>query len=197
MRTMIMAFAIAAVFLCVSGYAVPPAYEGPFGNPEEPALRVIKWPWLGLKKLVVSTHEGLKSGMAKESLCETGKDGTSGAWQGSKTLVDHTARGMVYAPLPEKAPLRETDTYEEHAMAFIEAQLKPACEEQATCAEEAPCETEGAETEEPVKYLDLKIEESAVEKAQRRYVPLRAAARARVWCGGGNLLRLAREFVVV
>lgn len=191
MKAIIVAFAIAAVLVSASAYAVPPAYEGQFGNPEEPALRVIKWPWLGFKKLVVRTHEGLESGMAKESLCATGREGAAGACAGSKIFVDHTARGLVYAPLPEKAPLRESTTYEDQAMAYIEKMAKPACED---AAEAPPCCTEDADSEhvKEEKYLELNTEETDVEKAQRRYVPLRAATRDREWKGGGNLLKLAK-----
>ncbi len=192
MKAAIMLVALAAVCISASVYAVPPAYEGPFGNPEEPALRVIKWPWLGLRKLVVSTHEGLKSGMDKESLSATGVDGAAGAFEGTKTLVNHTAKGLVYAPLPAKEPLGKTDSYEQKAMAYIEKMTKPACEEQPdACATEEQKEESKAEKQE-VKLLPPRIKESEVEKAQRRYIPEKAAYRDRTFDGGGNLLKLAR-----
>jgi len=196
MKAMIVALAITAVLVCASGYAVPPAYEGKFGNPEEPALRVIKWPWLGFKKFVGSTHEGLKSGMDKESLSATGQDGVTGAVKGAGTFVDHTAKGLIYAPLPDKESLDKTASYEERAMAYIEKMTKTESGEQAEaadgCAEETAGKDEGCEEAKEEKYMSTKIEESDVEKAQRRYVPLRASARDRVWSGGGNLLKLAR-----
>ena len=203
MKAMIVALAITAVLVCASGYAVPPAYEGKFGNPEEPALRVIKWPWLGFKKFVGSTHEGLKSGMDKESLSATGQDGATGAVKGAGTFVDHTAKGLIYAPLPDKESLNKTVTYEDRAMAYIEKMTKSASGEQteaadgcaetsACCSEDAVSQDEGIKEVKEEKYLSSKIEESDVEKAQRRYVPLRASARDRVWSGGGNLLKLAR-----
>ena len=194
MKATIMAVAIAAILFCASSYAVQPAYEGAFGNPEEPALRIVKWPWLGVKKLVSSTHEGLKAGMDEKCLCATGEKGVCGAWKGSKTLVHHTANGMIYAPLPEKEPAHKAKTYEASAMAFIESMTAKESEGQEEAkAEEAPASDESAEVKkEEVKYLDLKIPESDVEKAQRRYIPEKAAYRNRTHDGGGNLLKLAR-----
>ncbi|MCK5863499.1 MAG: hypothetical protein KAH38_13495, partial [Candidatus Hydrogenedentes bacterium] len=134
MKAAIIILAVTMVLVGVSAYATPPTYEGQFGNPEEPALRIIKWPWLGFRKLVVRTHEGLQSGLEKESLSSTGYEGTCGAWDGSKTFVEHTASGLVYAPLPGKASLRKSDTYEKQVMSFIEVVTKPVCEEQASAA---------------------------------------------------------------
>ena len=196
MKTVVTVFVALSVLCCVSNsFAVPPAHKGPFGNPEEPALRIVKWPVLGLRKFVVRTHEGLQSGLQEESLCATGKEGSRGAFEGSKIMVDHTARGLVYAPLPPKAPLRKKVTYEEQAMAYIESVTAASGEK----AEEPVGESAGAEHEEECagekkepKYLNFEMKETDVEKAQRRYVPERVAPRDRVRSGGGNLLRLAR-----
>lgn len=176
---------VAIMLAAVGGYAVPPEREGQFGNPEEPALRVVKWPWLGLRKLVVRTHDGLERGIHRHppaALCE----GTKGAVHGSGVLVDHSARGMVYSPLPPREPLRERVTYEERAMAFIEETMRK--------REEVPDDREivdDVDAPEP-EYLPLEVRETDVEKAQRRYIPLRAGYRDRVRSGEGNLLRLAR-----
>lgn len=191
-----MVVAIAAVLFCASGYTVQPAYEGAFGNPEEPALRIVKWPWLGIKKLVSKTHGGLKAGMDKKSLCATGEKGVSGAWEGSKTLVHHTANGMIYAPLPKKEDESTTQSYEARAMAFIEAATAAENEGAEEAAEETTEAATGAEESVEAKteenYLATEIPESAVEKAQRRYIPQKAAYRDRNYDGGGNLLKLAR-----
>jgi hypothetical protein len=51
-----MAAAITALMLvAVSAQAIPPAYEGPLGNPEEPALRPYKWMYRGLQALSYHT----------------------------------------------------------------------------------------------------------------------------------------------
>lgn len=192
MKATIMIVAVAAVLFCASGYTVQPAYEGAFGNPEEPALRIVKWPWLGVKKLVSDTHEGLKAGMDKKCLCATGEKGVSGAWKGSKTLVHHTANGLIYAPLPKKEDESTTQSYETHAMAFIETVTAAENKEQAEAAAETTEATADTEAKQEEKYLDTKIPESEVEKAQRRYIPQKAAYRDREYDGGGNLLKLVR-----
>ena len=197
MKTTIMTIAIAAVVCCTASYAVQPAYEGQFGNPEEPALRVVKWPWLGITELVRNTHEGLKAGMEKESLCATGEKGACGAWKGTKTLVHHTAYGLIYAPLPEKDAETKAKSYEADAMAFIEAVTAKEQEGQEDSqAQEAANGSNAAEDvtpeEETEKYLNRKLPESDVEKAQRRYIPEKAAYRDRAYSGGGNLLKLAQ-----
>ncbi len=181
------AISFLAVAALLSGmpvaFAVPPAYTGQFGNPEEPALRVVKWPVLGLRKLFVRTHEGLHDGIHK-SPCAAVCEGSCGAVRGTGTLIDHTARGMVYAPLPPKAPLRSTETYEDQALAFIEKMTAP--------PEEPEEVVEKEEEEKEAPYLPFRVRETGVERAQQRYVPDRAAQRERTQPGTGNLLRLAR-----
>lgn len=186
----------AVVLTTFGGHAVPPARESQFGNPEEPALRVVKWPWLGLRKLVVRTHEGLEEGAHRHppaALCK----GARGAAHGGGILIDHSARGLIHAPLPPREPLRKRVTYEERALAFIEAMAgaEDAAVEDAPVAqpdvETPPAAVDKAEEDAP-RALPLKAVETDVERAQRRYIPDRAAYRNRVRAGGGNLLRLAR-----
>ena len=186
--------AITLLLTSLSGHAVPPARESQFGNPEEPALRIVKWPWLGFRKLVVRTHEGLEQGIQRhppEALCK----GARGAARGSLVLVDHTACGMVYSALPPTEPLRIKVTYEEQALAYLneragEEELLP--EEELHAESEIAIAADMIEKDEEITYLPLKIKETDVVKAQRRYVPERAAYRDRTRAGGGNLLRLAR-----
>ncbi len=187
MRVTIVALVMAAILSGIpSGYAVQPTYEGQFGNPEEPALRVVKWPVLGFRKFIIRVHDGLHSGIHK-SPCAAAHEGASGAWSGAGVWADHTARGMVYAPLPPKQPLRHAQSYEEQALAFIDRVTAPPEKEEAV-----PEEAEVDEAEEEVQYLPFLVKERAVETAQRRYVPDRAAQRDRVRVGEGNLLKLAR-----
>jgi hypothetical protein len=181
--TMICAVLLLALAVSLSSHAVPPAYEGQFGNPEEPALRVVKWPWLGFRKLVSKTHDGLHRGIHKHppaSICK----GTKGAICGTGVFIDHTARGMVYAPLPPKGPLKKKRSYEDNAMLFIEMALNS---EAQTGDWEAARQLAG----EP-KPLEVRPIKGDVKRAQRRYVPLLMSYKDRVRPGEGNLLRLGR-----
>ena len=64
-------FKATAVFLVfarlgsMAAYAIPPAYEDEFGNPEEPALRPIKGLIRGLKALVIQPVKALIDGNLK------------------------------------------------------------------------------------------------------------------------------------
>lgn len=177
--------------------AVPPSYEGPLGNPEEPALRVIKWPWLGLRKLFVSTQSGLDSGIHKHPPAAIG-EGAQGAAAGTRTLVHHTAKGVVYAPLPLKKPLQNPETYEQHVERALNA-LYP--DPDACTAGHSPVpgqdhpvavDSVSEAQQEGAPLLAARTGETEVQKAQRRYVPLRAGYRDRHKRGTGNLLRLAQ-----
>lgn len=190
MKTVYVAILVGALFAVpLAGHAVPPAYEGQFGNPEEPALRVVKWPWLGVRKLVVHTHEGLKSGIQchpPAAVCE----GAQGAARGTCILVDHTGRGMIYAKLPPKGSLRPQVSYEEQALAFLNT-VAPAGEE-GGCVPMPEGTVEVAVDENGNPYLPFKVKERAVSRAQRRYVPERTVQRDKAYARRENLLRLAR-----
>lgn len=196
MRTITVAVLFGIVCLTAStGYAVPPAYEGQYGNPEEPALRVVKWPWLGLRKMVMYTHEGLHCGIHRHppaALCE----GIDGAAYGSYVLLDHTGRGMIYSKLPPKGPLRPGPSYEERALAYIE---------QVYASKEAndlggqppnpPCavsEQAALPMLEGGPFLMPKEKKPVVYNAQRRYVGKRTIQRDRALARRDNLLRYAR-----
>ena len=172
-------------------HAVPPAYEGQFGNPEEPALRVVKWPWLGLRKMVMYTHDGLKSGIhchPPAALCEGG----CGAARGTFVLIDHTGRGMIYQKLPPKGSLRVKASYEEQALAFIH-EVTYARKEAADMAITAPAEASPDGVDEYGNpYLPFRVKERPIFAAQRRYVPERTVQRDRSLARRENLLRLAR-----
>lgn len=184
---------IAGVFciLASMAHAVPPAYEGQFGNPEEPALRVLKWPWLGIRKMVNSTHTGLKEGIQCSPI-ESIHEGAKGAAHGGCVLLDHTGRGMIYQQLPPKKSLKPGPSYEECALYYIESQTgtgQPPDVSQTN----SPAETEKAlPAPEGGPYLEYKVEEPAKFKAQRRYVGARTHQRDRALADRKNLLKLAR-----
>ncbi len=63
-------FLVLTIVAC-GAYAVPPAYEGPMGNPEEPALRPYKWFWRGMKALVYHPVKSLVEGNVKTPVLGT------------------------------------------------------------------------------------------------------------------------------
>jgi hypothetical protein len=197
----------AVLYVGVAG-AVPPAYTGQFGNPEEPALRPLKWTWLGVKSLVQSTKDGLANGVEKDPASMAG-EGALGAVKGTGSLAASMGHGIVGAPLPPKKDAKSL-SYEQAAMVVINKETKKdACcgQECGKCGDDqkaaaqpdpaaqfrkpAPSTVLPAETETAAK--PLVVQESNVEKAQRKYVPLQADYRSnRRMDGTGNLLKLAK-----
>ena len=188
--------------------AVPPAYTGQFGNPEEPALRPLKWTWVGVKTLVESTKDGLASGVQKDPASMAG-EGALGAVKGTGGLVSSMGHGIVGAPLPPKRDAKSL-SYEQAAMVVIDNETKKdaCCQDQCgKCGgEQKPVEQPdpGAAFRKPAPSTvlpaepgpgvkPLVIQETRVEKAQREYVPVQSGYTSnRHLDGSGNLLKLAK-----
>ncbi len=187
--------------------AVPPAYTGQFGNAEEPALRPVKWTWVGVKSLVQSTKDGMASGVEKDPASMVG-EGAVGAVKGTGSLASSVGHGIVGAPLPPKKDAK-TLSYEQAAMVVInnETNKDAACQQlfkqpadqnaaaqpdpAARFRQPAPSTVLPAQTAEAAK--PLLVEESNVEKAQRKYLPVQTSYRSnRRTDGTGNLLNLAK-----
>lgn len=85
---------------CGWAAAVPPAYNGPLGNPEEPALRPYKWMWRGFKALAYQTANHAKEGNLKTPIL-----GTAEAFRGFRKGIvefdESTFRGMLGAVPPQ------------------------------------------------------------------------------------------------
>jgi len=188
--------------LSFTASAVPPAYGGQFGNPEEPALRPVKWAWLGFTSFFTNVHAGLKKGVYQDPAAMT-CEGAKGTVVGGGSFVSHVASGLTYAPVPRKG--KSSMTYEQAAMMVIEKETAKACcaEGQPCCAEEKACEEAPAPKPAPSTVLPttdpkaetpaFHIEESPVQKAQRRYAPLETSYRSKLRPQGkGNLLKLAK-----
>lgn len=98
---------LASIILLGSGWAVavPPAYTGHLGNPEEPALRPYKWMWRGFKALAYQTANHAKEGNLKTPIL-----GTAEAFRGFRKGIvefdESTFRGMVGA-IPPQAGIKE------------------------------------------------------------------------------------------
>jgi len=103
------AFAVlAVVFLLASAaQAVPPAYYGPMGNPEEPALRPYKWLWHGIKVLVYHPVARFNQGNSVYPGV-----GSLMVWQGAREgvvgLAESGVRGSLYAIPPEPDAFKDT-----------------------------------------------------------------------------------------
>ncbi len=197
-----------ALVLAGAANAVPPESVDQFGNPEEPALRPLKWTLLGVQSLVSTTHAGVKKG-AYENPAAMAGEGVKGAAAGTGSLATHLKNGVLFAPLPPKKEGNDL-SYEQAAMLHIEKQTAKECPAEAGCcgAKEEACATEeepNAQFRQPapstafptlesaVADKRLTVGESDVQKAQRRYVPLQAGYRGKNReAGDGNLLKLAK-----
>ena len=187
--------------LSFTASAVPPAYEGQFGNPEEPALRPVKWAWLGFTSFFTNVHAGLKKGVYQDPAAMT-YEGAKGAAAGGGSFVSHVASGLTYAPVPRRG--KSSMTYEQAAMMVIEKETAKACpQEQPCCEADKACEEASAPKPAPSTVLPttdpkaetpaFRIEESPVQKAQRRYAPVETSYRSKQRPQGkGNLLKLAK-----
>ena len=63
--TRVLVLTIAVAVFAGFASAVPPAYEGRLGNPEEPALRPYKWMWRGIKALAYQPAKAFRKGNIK------------------------------------------------------------------------------------------------------------------------------------
>jgi hypothetical protein len=98
-----------ALLFVVTGTAaaVPPAYNGPMGNPEEPALRPYKWFYHGMKTLV--HHPVTKFNQGNSVLPGIG---TLEAWRGAREgvfdLTESVYHGAIFSIPPKSDAYKET-----------------------------------------------------------------------------------------
>lgn len=98
---------LAAIMLAVAvlgapgASAVEPAYQGQFGNNEEPALRPYKWLYRGVKSLVYHTGDQFVEGNMHTPYIGS-VQGLRGLRRGTVELGESLYRGGVYAPVPPK-----------------------------------------------------------------------------------------------
>jgi len=199
---------IAAMGLLAAGWAVcvPPASTDQLGNPEEPAMRPVKWAAWGVYSLMDETRKGFMKGAQCSPAAIVYETG-AGVLRGTASLITHVAKGSVYAPLPDRS--KGGISYEEAAMAFIQANAPSGQAAQPT-EPEKPAETAqqpedlGAKYRQPAPSLaapplkealrDKAItpKDNVVTAAQRKYVPhLLVNYRTHVRTGRGDLTKLA------
>ena len=89
-------------FVCMSAaYAVQPAYFGPMGNAEEPALRPYKWIWRGLKALGYQPVKAFEKGNLKTPVLGS-IETLRGVRKGAIELGESAFRGLTYTAPPSK-----------------------------------------------------------------------------------------------
>lgn len=98
---------IVMVAACGTAFGVvEAAYTGPYGNPEEPALRPYKWFHHGGKSLVFHVFDRLKHGNLKTPVIGTVEVGR-GVRRGVFALGESLYKGSVFAPPPGANAYRE------------------------------------------------------------------------------------------
>ncbi len=97
LRVLISALILA---LSLTADAVPPAYIGPMGNLEEPAMRPYKWLWFGIKKLWQRPLQAIGQGDCRVPLFGA-LELTRGAERGVIELGESVYHGLVFAPPPK------------------------------------------------------------------------------------------------
>ena len=99
MRVLTGVLMLAFVAIALPGYSVEPAYRGPLGNAEEPALRPYKWLYRGVKSFFYNTGDQLVDGNMHVPFVGS-VQGLRGVRRGSVELGESLYRGGVYAPAP-------------------------------------------------------------------------------------------------
>lgn len=101
MRVLVAIVLAVTILGAPAGFAVEPAYQGQFGNNEEPALRPYKWLYHGVKSLVYHTGDQFVEGNMHTPYLGS-VQGLRGLRRGSVELGESVYRGGVYAPVPHK-----------------------------------------------------------------------------------------------
>ena len=197
-------FCITAIALCsVSGlaYAVEPAYTGQFGNPEEPALRPVKWLWHGTKSLFYHSFihfRDMKQRGLCDSLCETPR----GVRRGTVGLGESAFKGAIGSRVPGKKAYRTLGHWNQ-VLEKQEFMQHKSCEEReetpvietagldAASKPATPKVASGGEKELTAPAAQPARTGSRVDRAQRDYLgDRRQTYVSRSY--RGNLLRLAK-----
>lgn len=199
-QTRMFAAAVAAMLiLCVSAaYAVEPAYRGPMGNPEEPALRPVKWAWHGTKALFYHTFIPFKY-MREKGLCGSSREAVRGLRRGTVIAGQSVYRGAIGSQVPERKAYRKIGTANElleqqEFMHLCDAKDKGEGEADTPAPPAltvAPAVAASGEPETRPAAPRAETARSRLNAAQRDYIGDRVHTYESK-SGRGNLLRLAR-----
>jgi len=89
-----------------AAHAVPPAYVGPLGNPEEPAMRPYKWLFRGVLALLAHPVIAFKEGNMKTPVLGS-VEVVRGLRRGAIELDESIFRGLVFTPPPPPGSWKE------------------------------------------------------------------------------------------
>jgi len=92
---------VGTLFTTGGALAVEPAYLGPLGNPEEPAMRPYKWLWHGIGSLFYQTEKSVEYGNMKTPILGT-VEGFRGLRRGAVELGESAYKGVIFAPVPRE-----------------------------------------------------------------------------------------------
>lgn len=113
MRLLVAIALAAAVLGAPAGFAVEPAYQGQFGNNEEPALRPYKWLYRGVKSLVYHTGDQFVEGNMHVPYAGS-VQGLRGLRRGTVELGESLYRGGVFAPAPTRESYKSLGALNSH-----------------------------------------------------------------------------------
>lgn len=201
-------FLLAALVAPLAAVAVPASYEGPYGNPEEPALRPYKWMWRGVKALFYQTGYGFKHGNMRTPVLGTAET-FRGLRKGTFELGESVYRGLSFAAVPPKGQYKETmrlnamvdkekassnisdlvfSVYAFPVLKFVD-RYPAENEDRVKVREERARATRAAQDQ---AEAARKPEMDPVERAQREYLGDRYPKNSRKDPSRGNLLKLAK-----
>ncbi|MCX8065534.1 MAG: hypothetical protein N3G21_10240 [Candidatus Hydrogenedentes bacterium] len=102
-------FLFSYLMICFYSYSIPPAYSGPLGNAEEPALRPYKWFLRGILALGHQTKEKFIEGNMNTPILGTIETGR-GIRRGSTELLYSFWKGILYACPPQRTQFHKEET---------------------------------------------------------------------------------------
>lgn len=90
-----------SLMITITASAIEPAYVGPLGNPEEPALRPYKWIWRGLTALGHQTKEKFIEGNMNTPILGT-VETARGVRNGSTEFLYSFWKGILFTCPPQQ-----------------------------------------------------------------------------------------------
>lgn len=209
LTTIVLAAALLAAPL---SFAVEPAYRGPLGNEEEPALRPYKWLYQGVKSLFYHTGDQFVEGNLHAPVVGS-VQGLRGVRRGAVSLGESTYRGLVYAPVPSRDHYKslgaantaiESDMFTRNSSDFLFSWYffpvqkavdnnPPEGDTKVGIRQKEAKETRLARNEAAKVREKSDPRESKMESAQRDYIGDRADyGTPKTRMGRGNLMKLGR-----
>lgn len=109
MKRITLAMWLIGLLFAVTCSAIEPAYVGPLGNAEEPALRPYKWFWRGITAFAHQTKEKFIEGNMNTPILGT-VETTRGVRNGSTELVYSFWKGILFSCPPQQPKFYQEKT---------------------------------------------------------------------------------------